>query len=364
MPDFVADLPAAQVHTRLQAALDNLQEAEQNAVLWFADVVRRKLYGELGYSSIQQYAQEALGFSVSRTWQFLRLSDKLETLSELRQAVEDGSIPWTKAREVAGVATPDTETAWVNEAKTASRRDLRKKIEAARAKRKAEKKRKPVPESQVSMDGLSEEASTGESPAGVDSPGVDTTVEVTLRFTPEEFARLESLMEQARKRGETGKREDLLLAGMASLTENFAMSQSVDTQRDTRVLGAPPYQVHVMLCPECGKGETPTNRGPIPLGLAELAAVACDAHVETGGKNRAVIPPKLRRQVLARDRYACRGAGCRRTRFLNVHHVVQREDGGKNVLENLITLCSGCHRTLHGLADRVGWDASGRPAMQ
>ena len=142
------------------------------------------------------------------------------------------------------------------------------------------------------------------------------------------------------------------------------MSQDNDTQRDTRVHAEPPHQVVVLLCPECGKGTVNTSRGPLPLGLAELAAVACDARVDHNGKNRAVIPPRLRQQVLARDRYTCRGAGCGRTRFLHVHHIVGRENGGKNVPENLVTLCGGCHRTLHGLAERVQWDASGRPTVQ
>jgi hypothetical protein len=216
------------------------------------------------------------------------------------------------------------------------------------------------------MGGLDEAAASGESRKGAETgPAPDPApVEVTLRFTPQEFARLESLMEAARKRGETGKREDLVLSGMALLAEGLAMSQSVDTQRDTRVRGTPPYQVHVMLCPECGKGETPSSRGPLPLSLAELAAVACDAHVETGGTNHAVIPPRLRRQVLARDRYTCRGAGCRRTRFLNVHHLIPRERGGTNAAENLITLCSGCHRTLHGLAEKMQWNPSQGARMQ
>jgi hypothetical protein len=361
MPAFIPDLSAAQVHDHVLAALQELHEAEQNAVLWFAEVLRRKLFVELGYSSIHQYAQEALGFSTARTWQFLRLSERLETLSELRQAVEDGSIPWTKAREVAGVATPETETEWVKEAKTGSRRDLRKKIDAARARKKAGRKRKPVAESQVPMDGLKEEATEDRS-LEPEPPPAAAGVEVTLRFTPEEFARFEALMEQARKAGETGTREDLVLAGAASLTGNLASSQSTETQQDTRVHDAPPYQVHVMLCPACGKGEAPTGRGPIPMSLAELAAVACDARVDAGGKNRAVIPPRLRRQVLARDRYTCQGAGCGRTRFLNVHHIVPREQGGANSPENLITTCSSCHRTLHELADRVRWEGA-RPRV-
>ena len=39
--------------------------------------------------------------------------------------------------------------------------------------------------------------------------------------------------------------------------------------------------------------------------------------------------------------------GCGQIRFLEVHHLVPRSEGGKNTMDNLVTLCSGCHRLLH-----------------
>ena len=54
-----------------------MQRAEKNAVLWFAEINGRGLFRELGYSSIHQYAAEALGFSQSRTYQFLRLAESV-----------------------------------------------------------------------------------------------------------------------------------------------------------------------------------------------------------------------------------------------------------------------------------------------
>jgi 5-methylcytosine-specific restriction endonuclease McrA len=107
-----------------------------------------------------------------------------------------------------------------------------------------------------------------------------------------------------------------------------------------------------MACPECGNGTVNTDRGPLPISLTDLSAAACDATAERDGKNHATIPPRLRRQALARDHHRCRASGCRRTRFLHVHHLVPREDGGPNTLENLITLCSGCHRVLHRMRER------------
>jgi 5-methylcytosine-specific restriction endonuclease McrA len=71
-------------------------------------------------------------------------------------------------------------------------------------------------------------------------------------------------------------------------------------------------------------------------------APAASRREEPGG-----VPGRLRRAVMERDRFRCRAAGCRGTGFLAVHHVVPRERGGGNTLENLITLCAGCHRVLH-----------------
>ena len=91
-----------------------------------------------------------------------------------------------------------------------------------------------------------------------------------------------------------------------------------------------------------------TNRGDRKLTPGELRTILCDAHKRLPDKrNQAAVPDRLRREVLERDRFRCRAAGCRGTSFLAVHHLVPRERGGANTLDNLITLCSGCHRVLH-----------------
>jgi 5-methylcytosine-specific restriction endonuclease McrA len=51
--------------------------------------------------------------------------------------------------------------------------------------------------------------------------------------------------------------------------------------------------------------------------------------------------------VLARDSHRCQAPGCRATRFLEVHHLEPRRQGGRNSAANLITLCAACHGLLH-----------------
>ena len=63
-----------------------------------------------------------------------------------------------------------------------------------------------------------------------------------------------------------------------------------------------------------------------------------------------------RKAIYRRDGYRC--ALCDSTRFLQIHHVVPRGQGGTNSPHNLITLCSDCHALAHGtqLRDYVDMD--------
>lgn len=59
--------------------------------------------------------------------------------------------------------------------------------------------------------------------------------------------------------------------------------------------------------------------------------------------NRA--PIKLRQQCYERDNYQC--VECGSTEELHAHHIIHREHGGPNTLDNLVTLCKYCHANKH-----------------
>ena len=226
-------MSANDIHTRLEAALRELQRAEKNAVLLFGEMLRRKLYQDLGYSSIQTYAAEALGFTPSKTSQFVRLAGALEELPRLRRSVAAGELGWTKAREVAKVATPDSEEQWITEAGRSSSRSLEEKVRVARqrARRAA----------QVDDQPMLELADLPSDPEPADVP-----VTVSTTFTSEQYARYEALLETIRKRaGRSGStvrganRAELLLAALNDLAENL------DQGSETGAAAAPPYQVVV-----------------------------------------------------------------------------------------------------------------------
>jgi len=325
LPAFAPGQPAARVDEALRAALHACDRARECAVLWFAEAQRRSLYRELGYASLELYATEGLGFTQNRYWQFKRLADDLERLPALREAVATGEVGWTKAQQVARVATPQTQAAWVAKAATTGRRELAREVQAARGAALAQ---------------VREMARDAPLTAATPPPPAQVEATVTLRGDALQVARLEALFERARKQGLRAGRLDLVIEALAALVEG---------DEDTKPApGAhPPVQVVVQQCPDCAAAVVATGRGELPLAPAQVAALGCDARVRDATANRATIPPRTRAAVLARDRHRCATPGCRATRFLEVHHKVPRARGGSNDAANLVTLCSRCHAFAH-----------------
>jgi 5-methylcytosine-specific restriction endonuclease McrA len=347
LPVYEADQPAARVDEALRQALAVRDRAQECAVLWFAEVQRRGLYRELGYASLHLYATQALGFSENRTWQFKRLADDLDRLPALREAVTTGELGWTKAQQVARVASTETQAAWVAQAKTQGRRELEREVQAAR-------KRARVGAVATAQMTFGDDLALA--PAQV--PASEAAVfHVTLSLDAVQLARFEALLEAARKARvapATADRAELVLAGLAALVEG---APAATAQPPAEVTGDPAAksarrpvttQIVVHQCPTCEAAAAVTARGELPLAPAQVEALTCDARVrERGRPNRATIPPALRAAVLVRDRHRCSSPGCGATRFLEVHHVTPRQAGGANTADNLVTLCSRCHAFAH-----------------
>lgn len=305
-----------------------MEQAQKCAVLWFAEIMHRRLYRKLGYSSINQYARAELKFSKTRTGDFVQLARKLEQLPAVRRAVAKGDLGYTKAREIVKVASPENETGWVEAAKTSSRLELERMI--AVAKGHARRKTNPSQGELV----------PSEKPVHI--PPAVVPVRLNVEMTPEQFARYEALLEKLHKQGAVVERAEMILEAMATLVE----------ARQKAPRGAlaegPAYQVHVHQCSDCGLTSVPTSKGELPVKKEVAEALECDARVDRPGeKNTATIPPSIRRLVLTRDRHRCQAQGCNHTKFLEVHHVIPRAKGGNNNPENLVTLCSACHRLRH-----------------
>ena len=52
----------------------------------------------------------------------------------------------------------------------------------------------------------------------------------------------------------------------------------------------------------------------------------------------------IRQKVLERDKYTCQLCGAVSDTKLHIHHILKRDTGGTDHLDNLITVCVHCHK--------------------
>ena len=327
LPQFQAGSTAQSAHTALKKSIEILDKAHHCTVLWFGEIMHRKLHRELGFSTMRAYAMEELGFSSTRTGDFIRLAEKLRDLPVMQEELAAGRLGYSKALEVIPVADAGNEKDWVKLAQENPRTKVREEVRRARRLAVGEKKDNP--------------AQTEMMPRPVPTaPPASVPVPVGFTLTPVQYARYNELMAKVDHRG---SKAELLLA----MAEALVADDEPKVAR-RRAIEAPPVQIHVHKCPKCAKVAVQTPMGEVELSQAEAEGVGCDAEVHVAGEaNRSTIPPRVRREVLTRDRHQCRRKGCQNTRYVHLHHVTPRAKGGTNEAENLVTLCAACHDLWH-----------------
>jgi hypothetical protein len=147
------------------------------------------------------------------------------------------------------------------------------------------------------------------------------------------------------------------LAHMGSDADSTEVAH-VGNKRGTQRLGSAAqrgrakYQIAILVCEGCGRGWQEGGGKRIPISAADLARAECDAQrigsLDGDPANATQdIPPKTRRFVWRRDGDRCTVPGCRSSSFLEVHHIVHRENGGGHEPDNLTLLCGGHHDAHH-----------------
>lgn len=330
------------VHRNFLDSVGTLKRSLVRSIFYLRIIQDRRIHKALGYGTILEYASREAGLGRRQCESFLTLGRKLGNLPRLTARLAAGQLTWRQAEAISRVAAPETESAWIAAAARLSLHDL---DAATRSTRKTETDppgrapnelntslgvaaatvlgavERPRPQPRVGP------AHTGQEQAAPDTPHY-----VTFKFTAEQFALWEAWF--ARSRGSDAKlgKEALLCA---------ALEGGPDT-------GGHVLRTVLQLCPDCRAATIPTGRGDCLATSALLERAACDGEIQKrDGRLRQIVPPRLRRSILARDGHRCRAEGCRHIQHLQMHHLLPVSAGGETRTENLVTLCSSCHRALH-----------------
>jgi len=281
--------------------------------------LRSSAHLRLGFGSFVEYGGRLLGCSPRMVTERLRVAEALETLPAIAAALEQGKLSWSAVRELTRVANPRTEQEWL---RAASGRTLRE-VERCVAGRKP-----------------------GDRPEDPADPALQKHV-LHIELSAETIATYRDAMAKVRRDASEKLDDDAAFLLLA----RCALGGPTDDGRAS-------YQVLLQVCPSCRRGEQEANGERVEVNDETIEMACCDGqiidepsstHVGAKRPKRATqtIPPAVRRAVRRRDNRCCRVPGCRHTRFVDVHHLDPRAEGGGHAPENLITLCGAHHRALH-----------------
>jgi len=329
--------PVAHAPTPAEHALDNnfrvaardLRRDLVRCMFFLRSICDGRVHLSLGFMDIYSYAEASAGFSRHQAKRMLETAARLRDLPDTRKALAAGEISFSKARAIADRADSETENSWLELAADMSTAKLPRQLPAP-APAAA-----PVP----TLTPTPVNTPTPHNP----KPSTEKC-HISYSLTPDEYQIWSNLNELLCKQHKGESKASLLLRGMAALNKEKKVPRDL-----CHTL------LRIDLCPACNEATLQTSRGRFKAPKPLLEAARCDAVVEDqNSRRRNIISPRLRRAVLHRDGHCCHTPGCSHTQFLQIHHRVPSIQGGSTELDNLVTLCSSCHRALHEREEDLG----------
>lgn len=313
---------AMALHNRITGARSSQRRADYVIATLLVEFAEGRLYRQLGYASVINYADVALGLSPRVTRDWLALGRAIVDLPVLSAALQAGVIDWTKARELVRVATPETEQAWVERAQNVSCRAI---------------------ESEVAH------ALVGElPPAGPPHPERrPARGRVVFEMEAADAEVLRTALSVLRAQSALNPAELSDGALLAAMARNALVSAERDGSEF--VPTGERYRVVIEHCPSCRHNVAPTAEVSDTI----AAEACCDAEIvemrpgpKKGHATRAV-PDSTRRKVFHRARWACQVPECRNRLWLDIHHLQPWGKGGRHEDHNLVAICCAHHRAVH-----------------
>jgi 5-methylcytosine-specific restriction endonuclease McrA len=285
--------PFQEIHQKAVEAARRFKKAEADLISVLQEVESSKTFVKLGYTSLFQYVVHSLQLSESVASNFITVSRKAKEFPALQAAIDDGKITVSKARKVTAVLTPENQEEWMDKAIELPQRKLEEQVAIVAPETKVQNGVKAIAEdlSQLKV-------------------GISKKLEEKLR-------RVQDLESQRTRRA-------------------VKLSETLEALVDLYL-----------------EKKDPVKKAERVLKRDADACVARHAN-QADQSDTGPIPAKTEHQVNLRDGGRCAhfedGKRCENRRWLEIHHIVPREHGGTNVLENLITLCSAHHRMEHKAA--------------
>jgi 5-methylcytosine-specific restriction endonuclease McrA len=304
---------------RLRTARGALDAQEAK---WLVIARRERVHERFGFGSFREYVERRLGYQPHTAIDRIRVAEELETLPVMRAALAAGDYSYSAIREATRVATPGTEAAWVAAIEDRSVREVEQMVRG--------RKKGDLPETPVDPDLAPRR--------------------ITMELTPEVFAMFREVRKALEE--ETSERFD----------DNAVMAELCQRGLRGGEGTAPTHLIALTVCERCKAATQDAAGRVVDVAASAVDHACCDAqhlgHLDAEHPERLKtdIPEPVRRLVWQRDHGRCKVPGCGASRYLEIHHLVWRQDGGDHRPQNLILICGAHHRAHHKGRLRIDGD--------
>ena len=342
---------------RARAGLRGGDIGNRVAAFYLADLVDRRRYVDLTYTSLRDFARRGLREPESTIRKLVDVGRLLRSLPIIDEFLAAGRITWTQVKDLVRIATPETERAWAEWAEKHSTRQL------------------------AALIGRREK---GDLPTAPDRRRIH---QPTVRVGANLSGTYSRIWELARAKLEAQYGAPLTDRDMMMHVAQLILRQRPDgtvpgwTQVNDRhyllhaypralgsdelvTVGEEREEVPIDPVELTASLARPSNRSPALSQLAaattiDLAMIDPDNHGPLVPEALRDVPTdeSLRKEILQRDGYSCRRCGSKDN--VTVHHRVWRRYGGKTTPSNLLAACEACHSLIHDLRLIVLGDPEG-----
>jgi len=332
---------------------------------------------ESEWNSIAHWAGWHLGLTHHEARRYDNIATRMGDLPALRKAMDDGALTLSGASATVNVATPATDAAIAELARTATASQLQRICTEH-----TPPGRRPNPTEFIHL----KPHQGGHRLSGWLEADTAETLDTTLAAA---FQQLwDATSDSVADSDPTGSAATCLASSEAATTTTPTRDASPTGHRsgcdETKVAPRPTkvdalrHMLHAFLQAD---GATSGNGGDRWLGLIHLnhdtggrlsdgtqldtnalerilcdtslaAVLTIDGHPAWVTQKQRIAPPWMRRALNSRSNGTCEVEGCTNTGYLEAHHIQHHTRGGATALDNLTNICPHHHR----LAHKPGYD--------
>jgi hypothetical protein len=327
--------PLEAVEAELTELCGHLTAGTARFLALVAEFDSRKGWADQGCKDCAEWLSWRCSIAPVTAREQVRVAARLQQFAEVRAAFEVGELSYSKVRAICRVVTEATEHDLVQIARHATAADLEAMCRSYRAARECEEETEERYHVTCFQDH-------------------DGTWILRGRLRAEDGALVRKALDAGADRIHKETRDSAESPSWGDRTGQamIEMAAGALERGPTKGSNGDRYLV-IMHTEENGAAEL--EGAEVDPHTGEL--VCCDTsvveliHRGTGPpdveRRTRVIPPSLRRALVARDRH-CSFPGCNLRRFTDGHHLVHWPKGGPTNLENLTLLCRFHHRLVHG----------------